>query len=839
MLPLIRILFISFFCFLAGLEILNAQSVISGKVVEVETGEPIPFCNITVLGKFGGTSSDVDGEFSMEINRRNDSIVISAIGYQNQKLAVDPNVKKFYRVELKKDEVSLGEITVSAEMDPALILFRRIVKNKHKHNVHQFDNISFEVYNKYEVNMLDVTEEAINDHIILSKFPVLTDYIDSLKGEHTTVLPLFFIESIAQIYRQKNPTKVTEQVKGIRVSGVQRKEFIAKLLSSVDQNFNIYNNLMLVFGKNFISPIADYGMNIYQYDLNIYDTLFIQGVPHFEMEFKPKRKGEYTFKGSMIVNIENYAIASIQADMVGDINVELIKSLKFNMSFAPKMMQINEDSSTLMWIPDREYMELNMNYLFGKEAKILAKKTSSYKNIDISSEIDVKEFNAFEASNIEDGAGERSDSFWVNQRHMGLNDTEQGIYDMVDSLKRTRTYKVLEYLTRTATSGYAKVGPIGFGPITSAVSRNTVEGWRFRMGIRTNTDFSDRVQLMLYGAYGLDDERVKYGGEFDFILSKKPWNKLTLAARTDVDLMSRHAEELDQDNIFTIIQKRNTSQRFYNIDEYRIIYNTEFHRDLSAKFSAEHKRLTPGFSFKYEEGDIFRNEVNTSELGVGFRWQYKSRTLPGTFNREAISNKIFGEFRKKNSFPVFFVKYTVGLRNIIQSDFTYHDVSLGIRGNVRLNSKMSVYYYLRGGKIYGTLPFILLKVPEGNFSYIHNQYSFNNMNILEFVSDQYASLNFQYFLGGTILDKIPGIKKLKWREVITANVFYGDLNKRNREFNRFNEFDVAYPIPYVEAGFGFENIFKVIRIDSIWRITHRDKLKISKWALYLSMYIKV
>lgn len=836
---LFRLFIFYLICFGINLAPALGQTLVRGEVIDANSLEAIPFCNISIVNKFSGTSTDANGKFSLELSRRSDSILVSAIGYKNKYIQISADSNPYLKILLAQDEVSIGEITVSADLDPALVLFRQIVRHKSKHNVHRFNAISYDVYNKYEISLLDISRADIEEKRILSKFPVLAEYIDSLEEEGTTSLPLFFIENLSSIYRQRNPAKLSEQIHGVRVSGVQRKEFIAKLLSSVDQNFNIYDNLMVLFGKSFISPIADYGMNVYQYNLNIYDTLFIQGVPHFEMEFQPKRKGEYTFKGSFIVNIENYAIANIQAEVVEDINMELIKSMEFNMRFAPKVMQVSPDSSTLMWIPSREFMKVRMNYLFGEEAKVLAKKTTSYENIDIGSEIDGEVYNAFETSNMEKNAGERSDSFWLSNRHMDLNETEQGIYDMVDSLKRTKTYRVYEYLIRTATAGYAKLGPIGLGPITHLLSRNSIEGWRFRFGIRTNSDFSGRVQLMAYAAYGLRDDRVKYGGEFQFILSKKPWNKIKLVARTDVDLMSRHVEDMDQDNVFTIVQKPNSEQRFYNLDDFSIYYSTEFHRDLNAEFIARHLRITPGFNFGYSDGDGLRNDVITSELGVGLRWQYKSRTLPGTFNREANAARIFTEFRKKNAFPVFFGRYTVGIKEVINSDFDYHDISGGVLGEVRLNSKMSFYYNIRGGKIFGTLPFVLLKAPEGNFSYIHSKYLFNNMNILEFVSDRYVSLNFQYFLGGTLFDKIPGFRKLKWREVFTANVFYGTLNDANRNFNKLNAFDVAFPIPYAEAGFGIENIFKVIRIDYIYRITHRDKARISKWGLYLSMVIKI
>jgi hypothetical protein len=266
--------------------------------------------------------------------------------------------------------------------------------------------------------------------------------------------------------------------------------------------------------------------------------------------------------------------------------------------------------------------------------------------------------------------------------------------------------------------------------------------------------------------------------------------------------------------------------------------------------TVQHRRIkpyiTPTFNFSYvDENGRTRNDLIASDISIGFKWQYRTVPLPGIFNRETQATKFFNQFRKKNEFPIVRAIYTLGLKNVVGSDFAYHGLALGLQGDVQITARLSMYYNIWAGQIWGTVPYLLLKVPEGNFSFVHNKYFFNNMSLLEFAADRYASLNYQFHLGGLIFDKIPGIKKLKWREVITANVFWGDMTQKNQDLNFRNypannrPFSIAAPVPYVEAGFGIENIFKIIRIDSIWRITHRRDKLILNWSPYLSLFIKV
>jgi hypothetical protein len=818
-----------------------AQTItLSGRVTDAKTGEPIPFTNVTIVGKFMGTATDTAGYYSFQAPKKTDSLQVSSIGYTTIKKPVQEGVSQTIDFELAFNEVALGEVVINPGENPADVLFRQMISVKDKHNIKNYSSLKYEAYTKYEVDLDNVSDKSLDKNLLLSQFPMLKGYLDTVTEKGSSILPMFFIENISDNYSTTNPDKQIEKVKGVKMSGLDKQDFVTELLSNVNQNVNIYENMITVLGKSFVSPVADYGLSVYKYYLNFYDTLYVNGEPHLQMEFKPKRRGENTFKGKMLVNINSYAVRSIEASLSDNVNIGFVHDISFqhdytSIEYADTAGNIQQD-----WLPQREKLKIKFSSSFVKDAKLIGKKTKSFKNYAVNTSLSDTVFSAYKSTVISEDAYLKDDKYWQEMRHDTLQKTEAGIYEMVDSLTHTKRFRLLRYVAMSLTTGYARIGnKIGIGHVAGIVSGNQVEKVRFKLGFQTTEKFSQRVQLEGHVAYGLKDDRFKYGMKVLFICARKPWNKITVSGKSDIDFASRYAEEiLDRDNVTSFLP-RGVGQRLYNVAEGKIVYDRELHKDLTTNFSVNYKNLKPLFDFGYMMNDLLQKDITVTEFSVGIRYERGARVLPGTFSRDAEATKVFNQFRKKNPFPVLFVRYTYGAKNVVKSDFEYHDVSAGLQGKFQVSPKMSFYYNLWAGKIFGKLPFLLLKNPEGNFSYTHNKYFFNNMNLLEFSADEYISLNFQYFFGGLLLDKIPLIKKLKWRELVTTNIFYGNMSVANRNFNHLNTIDYAYPIPYVEAGVGVENIFKFIRLDCIWRLTHTDKADIIEFSPYLSFYIKI
>lgn len=819
---------------------------IIGKVTDAETGEPIPYVNIYVIGKFHGTTTGFDGQYKLEVRQKTDSIAASAIGYLTEKRKIGPQPFQQIDFQLQSESIQIKEIVVSAGENPADVLFRKIIAAKPYNNPAYLSTLQYESYTKYELALDNITAKDIDKNLLLRGFDFLKDYIDTISEKGRSTLPFFLLEQIADNYIQRHPPRRLEHIKAQKTTLIRQHPLLNELISGANQHFNIYENMVSLMGKNLISPLADYGLSVYKYNINEFDTLYIDGYPHFTMKFKPKRRGDFAFTGKMLVNIQTYAVRNIEMNIPAEVNIGFIKNFSYTQEFIPVYYHTDTNNSlTMSYVPSREYMSMLVVTHLSKEALMIAKKTKSYRQHLINQPIDEKLFDAYETTIADESAYVRNDSFWEIMRHDKLNKSEANIYEMVDSLKRTSKFKIIKYGLTTIAGGYAKIGPVGIGNVAQIFSRNQIEGWRIRWGIQTNRDFSERIQLTGYMAYGIHDRRVKYGGRMIFIISKKPWHKITLSGRTDIDFMSRHAEEMDMDNVFTLVQKRNVTQRLYNIEEGKLTYDNEWHRDLVSYLTIQYRTFQPYFNFSFVHDGQEQRKVITSEASYVLRWQHRSRFLPGVFDRDAKANAFFAQFRKRWGFPVVWLKYLVGIPGIGNSQFFYHDLSLGLQGNITLTAKQYLYYNLWAGKIYGTLPFLLLKNPEGNFHHVYNKYLFNNMNLLEFSADQYVTLNFQYFFNGWIADHLPLIKKLRLRGVASSNIFYGSLSPANRVFNQNNEVGLLDKnkhnriIPYIEAGYGIENILKFIRIDCIWRITQRQRPEAFNFGVYASLYIKI
>ncbi|MCH8331377.1 MAG: hypothetical protein IH946_08340, partial [Bacteroidetes bacterium] len=372
-------------------------------------------------------------------------------------------------------------------------------------------------------------------------------------------------------------------------------------------------------------------------------------------------------------------------------------------------------------------------------------------------------------------------------------------------------------------------------PYFTTYSSNDVEGNRLRLGMRTSNDFSTRWVIGGHVAYGFRDSEIKYGGFTEYYLSKKPRQSIGGEYKNDVNVSAQYKEEFGQDNIFSGFYRRRIPQKLIRIEEKKVFYNREWNFGYSNKLSFSNRIINPYFDFEYIRGGDTPNQdtvtiLNTSEVLFNARFAYHEKFVSGEFSRISLGTK----------YPVIQLQYTKGLRDVLESQFDYHKIEVNISDNFSINPIGTFYFIIEGGKVIGTLPYLLLEVHPGNETYFYSKHAFNNMNLYEFISDTYAKIYVSHHFGGFLFNKIPGVRKLKLRSLVAGKAVIGNINPANLANNTtdINTFTIPYPIPYMEVGGGIENILKILRLDATWRLNYFTGPNVTPFSVRLSLQLE-
>jgi hypothetical protein len=789
-----------------------AQSTrVYGKVIDAQTKETLPYVNIIFKGTTVGTTTDIDGKYLIETNQRVDSIMVSYVGY---KTVVKPVIKykaQQINFELEPSSIELKEFVVKPGENPAHAILRNIWKNKKDNDKDKLSFYQYEVYNKIEFDINNIDEEYRNKKLF-KKFEFIFDYIDSTGKK--PYLPMFISETISEVYYRKNPKTYREYIKASKISGVEN-ESINQFMGDMYQNINIYDNFVLVFGKSFVSPISTLGLMYYKYYL--VDSATIDGKWCYNINFMPKRLQEPTFSGDFWVTDTTFAIKKINLSIGADANINFIKEFSAYQEF---------NLIDTIWMLTKEQLLVDFN-LTNSTLGFYGRKTTSYKNIKINEPAPLEKYKGTENVIVLDDAREKSNEYWETARHESLSEQEKAIYEMIDSVKNVPRFKSYVEILQMILTGYKIWGKVELGPYFTTYSFNKVEGSRFRIGGRTSNNFSTRLMLESYLAYGLKDEQFKYGASFIYFLSKKPRFFVGGNFKYDMEQLGQSPNALRQDNILASAFRRNPYNKLTLVEEYKGYIEREWFNGYTSRLILSHRTLTPkgALSYAYYLPDstiAFRKNIQTADITFKTRFAYKEKYVQGEFDRISLGTR----------YPIIQLYYTYGIKDVLKSDYNFHRATINISGFLRTQPFGYFDYNFETGKIWGKLPYPLLELHNGNETFSYDEYAFNMMNFFEFVSDQYISLMLTHHFNGYFFNKIPLIRKLKLREVVLGKAVYGTLREENRQELIFpSDMNTLEKMPYVEVGAGIENILRFIRVDGLWRLTYLDKPNIQKFGI--------
>lgn len=814
----LRLIFLFAFI-LVGFVVSNAQPTkVRGKVVDAETKEPLPFVNIAFTGTTIGCITDFNGDYYLETREEVDSLLISYMGYDPQVFAVRKHAFVTINANLEASQITLDEIIVKPGENPAFRILRNINDNKPRNNPSNHDNYYCEVYNKMELDVNNIDDDFKKQRVF-KHFQFIFDYVDTSAITGKSYLPVFISETISELSSQRKPKKRKEIIKANNISGVEN-ESVMQYTGQMYLEVNIYENYIPVFGKSFVSPIANFGKMYYKYYL--VDSSYIDGQYCYQISFKPKRRQEPTFTGDFWVHDTTWAIKKTKARIAEDANINFVNDLVSTQEY-----QMINDS---LWFLKKDQLFVDFN-LKDSTTGFFGRKTTSYKNVEINKKFPENYFNdqAWEITLTEEDANKKDTAFWNQHRHEKLSQKEENIYAMVDSIKEVPVFRTFVDIVTLFVTGYHVRGNLEFGPYYTFYSFNEIEGNRFRLGGRTSNAFSTKVMFNGHLAYGTKDEKFKYGLGAIYVFSKRPRETAEIQYKYDMEQLGQSDNAFMMDNILSSVLQRNPMDKLTLVEEVKLNYEKEWFEGFSNKLSFRYRKLHNSDNILFRDyDDNYWDNITTSELKLNTRFAYNEKFVYGEFERVSLGTP----------YPILNLDFTFGMKDVFGSDYQYLKTNLSVQHHFNINPLGRFNWIAEAGKIWGNVPYPLLKLHEGNETYAFDDYAFNMMNYYEFASDKYASLYCEHHFEGLFLNKIPLFRRLKWREVVYGKGLIGRISDRNRDIMYFpEETNDLSKKPYYEAGVGIENIFKIIRVDALWRLSYLNHPNIEKFGIRAKLQI--
>ncbi|MGB4843682.1 MAG: DUF5686 family protein [Ferruginibacter sp.] len=786
---------------------------ISGTVIDGHTKEPVSWASVYFASSGIGQSTDSAGQFTLVVNNfKDDTLKVSFIGFELYRIPITQlQNNKTLNIQLERGSAK-GEVVIKAKWNRGLYLWKKIMSRKKQYNRYDLDNFSYEAYNKLEVDIKNFNADKARKNFLLKNFSFVFDNMDST-SEAAPFLPAYLIESLSDYAYQNNPQKFSEHIKASNTKGFKNESF-SKLLGVMNQNVSIYSNYINVMDKDFISPFNDNADNYYIF--TVPDTQIVAGKKLFHFVFNSKRPGQNTFSGDAWVTDSTYRITKVNLYLGKEANINFIDRISVFQEYIP----VND--SVIFLTRDKFFADFR---ILGKNSlTLIGRKTTSYKDIVINSD---SLTNAFKDQRIEEivttskDVTQQTDSAWAQLRHDTLSKNEKAIYQTIDKLMEMPKFQKFQRNLKFLGGGYRDIGKFEIGPWFNWISGNQWEGTRFRFDLGTNKKLMKEIYLHGYLAYGTKDKKFKGQAEAFWILQRQPKRiRLHLSYQNDVDNGISKVGEVSQDNIFSLaIRKPNTTRKFINVKDLRFELFNDLGKGFSTEWFISHRQYTPLLNlpplstFTVNKG----TPLTTFEVALKLRFAYLEKFIETDYNRYSLGTK----------YPVVELTAAKGIAGVFNSAYNYSKLSILIKDMMKISPYGVFYYRVYGGKIFGNMPFTNLENHPGNDLFYYNPFAFNLMNRFEYLSDQYAGVNVEHNIGSGLFRFIPLTRKLKWRQFWTAKTVWGSLSNANSAINyaldtmgsKIPAFKTLNGKTYIELGTGIDNIFKLFRLDFVWRIS--------------------
>lgn len=810
---------------------------IRGKVIDAVTKEPLPFVNIVFVGKNIGTTTDYSGKYSLNTQWASSRLTASFVGYEKQTKTIITEKSQVINFELEPISVNLNEVIIVSKKkryrnkdNPAVELIKRIVNNK---NLNRKENLDYYQYNKYEKIEFDLNNitEKFRKRKTFKKFQFIFNYVDTAEINGKPYLPVFLKETLSEVYFRKTPKSEKEYINGTKMIGFHDyidNDGVGFMIDNMYQDINIYDNNINLLTNEFTSPISSLAPTIYKF--HIIDTVNINGYDCINLAFQPRNKQDLAFKGNLYVtNNERLAVIKVDMRVTEDINLNFVSDLQIIQEFN----FIDEE----FWMLIRDEVIIDFN-ITQTGTGMFGKKTVYYDNYIFNKEVSDTVFRGVEKQIKLINNNTHDEQFWEENRISELSEQEKNIYIMVDSVQNVPAFKRTIDVVMLLAAGYWNFNKIDVGPVNTFYSFNDIEGFRLRLGGRTSDKFSKTFRLDGFLLYGFKDERFKYSARATMSLNKRPIRESpqhTIMAmyQRETNFPGMEMQFINEDN-FILSFKRGVIDKILYYDMFYVEHFKDWANDISTTVGLKYMIEEPGGNLYFNYEDYSMDRIITSELITKIRFAPNKKFYQGFNYRTPIITHS----------PIFQLTYTQGFEDVFDSDFDYIKLQFNFFKRFYISPIGYTNIEIEAGKIFGSgVPFPKLFIHRANQTYSYQIRSYNLMNFLEFVSDEYASLFVEHHFNGFFLNKIPLFNRLKWRSILTFKGIWGRVTDENNPevtsgLMLFPTDSYGNPttftlkgVPYIEASVGVGNIFKFFRVDLVRRFTYLDNPNVAEYGI--------
>lgn len=828
----------------------SAQN-IQGVVTDSLTNDPIPYLSVFYEGKGVGSITDNDGHYKVETRKGWNKLTFSAVGYVTKVVNIIPGATKNLNVRMRPDDIMLDEVVVkpkrekySRKNNPAVELMKKVIAHKNNNKLSENDYYQYNKYQKITMSLNDVTPEMLEKGMY-KKMPFLKDQIELCEETNKFILPISVDETASQKIYRKHPKSEKTIIKGMSSTGVNELfatgDMLSTVLKDVFTDVNIYDNDIRLLQYPFISPISSSDA-ISFYKFYIMDTTFVDKDKCFHLTFVPNNSQDFGFTGHLYVLADSsYTVKKCTMNLPKKSGVNFVD----NMDIIQEFEQLPNGE----WVLKTDDMIVEMTLM-----KIMQgfqiRRTTRYSDYAFD-ELPQQLFKRKGAEIKEADAMMRGDDFWNQYRPVPLTQTESSMDMLVKRLEQMPGFKYVIFVLKAFIENFVETGTkdnpskVDIGPVNTMISNNYIDGLRLRMSAQTTANLNPHLFFKGYYAYGFKDHRSKYMGEVEYSFNKKeylprefPKNSITFSYQYDVMSPTDKFLKTDKDNVFVSFKTSTVDQMSY-VRNIALKYENETQFGLKTTVEVKHSTDEPTGGLAYITNDDQKTlvpEIQTMEASLAFRYapgetfvNTKQRRIPVSFDA-----------------PVFTLSHTTGFKGVLGGEYNFNLTEVGLYKRFWFSSWGKIDMFVKGGAQWNKVPFPLLIMPAANLSYILQRETFNLINNMEFLNDRYASLDVSWDLNGKIFNRIPLLKKLKWREAIGFKMLYGHLTDKNNPMKhpgdselflfptrdgRPTSFVMDPKTPYMECSVGIHNIFKILHIDYVRRLNYLDHPDANKWGV--------